>query len=178
MDEVHVWARGCDLACYLDQRAVWISWVIDEAPQLVLWHVRSSLLPSRRSCPCHCSCCYPILTSVHRWVTTFSSRLHSSSKVPTWAHEAHFATQDGIQRGHHAYLALAIRCLHLSLRVWHGRFSDLWDWGHSFGCSPCSALAVVRSLSLSYICSADSASSVPGHPRGLSTSVCLLSPIS
>jgi hypothetical protein len=44
--------------------------------------------------------------------------------------------------------------------------------------SLCSLLVVVRSLSLSHLCAADPASSVLGHPRGLSTSVQVLSPSS
>jgi hypothetical protein len=107
---------------------------------------------------------------------TFSCKLHSSIEGPLWADETDSTTQDGIQGGHHTYSAMASWCHDLSLRVRCGWLSYLWDRGHNVGWSPCSPSAAICSLPLSYLCVADQASSVPGHPRGLSPSVWLLSP--
>jgi hypothetical protein len=100
------------------------------------------------------------------------------AKVYVWAHEAHDATEDGLQRGYHSYPVLAPWCPGLSLRVWRGWLPNLWYREHYVGWSSGSTSAAICSLPLSHPCSANPASSVSGCSWGLQTSVWLLPPSS
>jgi hypothetical protein len=81
----------------------------------MLWYIRSSSPPSRRSRSSHCSRRGPVPTSFHRWVATFSSRFHPGNEVSISGDEMDTAVQDGLQRGHHSHSVMATWCLDLAL---------------------------------------------------------------